>query len=251
MPVTVAAYPDFPEPPDTVFDHSPTPLTTVVLRDLSHGSDARRYFGKANPSARQELPIRRLGECARKCADILSEDFDEVLRELSKQTNLTSAGKTEQARQQTAHSVQGSKHQDQNRGVRPRQSRREVGNQQRSRTLRAHTLLPIVWANVEKGSEVHTDEYNAYNLLRLMGYTHGVVRHADKVYVDGDVHTNTIEGFWSQAKNGIRGVYHAVSAKYLQHYLDEYSFRYNHRNDVSPMFLSFLSLAILAPSQSK
>ncbi len=41
------------------------------------------------------------------------------------------------------------------------------------------------------------------------------VPHAEKIYVIGDAHTNTIEGFWSQAKNGIRGVYHAVSADYL------------------------------------
>ena len=56
----------------------------------------------------------------------------------------------------------------------------------------------------------------------------------------GNIHTNTIEGFWSLSKNGIRGTYHAVSDKYLQHYLDEYSFRYNHRNDESPMFLTML-----------
>ena len=65
----------------------------------------------------------------------------------------------------------------------------------------------------------------------------------------GDAHTNTIEGFWSLTKNGIRGVYHSVSSKYLQHYLDEYAFRYNHRNDVTPMFLSFLALAV-SPVQS-
>ena len=76
-----------------------------------------------------------------------------------------------------------------------------------------------------------------------MGYKHASVPHAEKIYVIGDAHTNTIEGFWSQTKNGIRGVYHAVSANYLQHYLDEYAFRYNHRDDTTPMFLSFLSLA--------
>lgn len=50
-------------------------------------------------------------------------------------------------------------------------------------------------------------------------------------------------GFWSLVKNGIRGVYHSVSPKYLQQYLNEYSFRYNHRNDVTPMFLTFLRRA--------
>lgn len=57
----------------------------------------------------------------------------------------------------------------------------------------------------------------------------------------GDIHTNTIEGFWSLVKRGIGGVYHAVSQKYLQTYLDEYSFRYNRRDSVVPMFRLMLS----------
>ena len=51
---------------------------------------------------------------------------------------------------------------------------------------------------------------------------------------------NTIEGFWSLVKRGVSGVYHAISDKYLQSYLDEYSFRYNHRKDKQPMFQTFL-----------
>lgn len=62
-----------------------------------------------------------------------------------------------------------------------------------------------------------------------MGYGHHSVNHSQKVYVDGDVHTNTIEGFFALVKSGIRGAYHAVSPKYLQSYLDEYVFRYNNR----------------------
>jgi hypothetical protein len=58
--------------------------------------------------------------------------------------------------------------------------------------------------------------------------------------VDGNVHTNTIEGFFGLLKNGIRGVYHAVSREYLQNYLDEYSWRYNHRHDPRPMFWTIL-----------
>ena len=62
----------------------------------------------------------------------------------------------------------------------------------------------------------------------------------EKVYVSGDVHTNTIEGFWSLAKRGIGGVYHAVSAKHLQGYLNEYSWRYNHRDGGQVMFEALL-----------
>ena len=57
----------------------------------------------------------------------------------------------------------------------------------------------------------------------------------------GDVHTQTIEGFWSLVKRGIGGVYHAVSRKHLQKYLNEYAFRYNHRGLQVPMFRTFLN----------
>lgn len=106
--------------------------------------------------------------------------------------------------------------------------------------VKGKTILPMVANNVEKGSNVYTDEYKVYNALPLLGYNHEAVPHSEEVYVVGKAHTNTIEGFWSLVKNGIRGVYHSVSSKYLQHYLDEYTFRYVHRNDVTPMFLTFL-----------
>jgi hypothetical protein len=54
--------------------------------------------------------------------------------------------------------------------------------------------------------------------------------------VDGDVHTQTIEGFFSLVKNGIHGVYHSVSARWLQGYLNEYAWRYNNRDDRATMF---------------
>ena len=82
----------------------------------------------------------------------------------------------------------------------------------------------------------YTDEARQYGLLKRTGYEHRRVRHKARVYVDGDVHTNTIEGFWSLLKNGIRGVYHSVGRDYLQTYVNEYAFRYNHRDDDSPMF---------------
>ena len=60
----------------------------------------------------------------------------------------------------------------------------------------------------------------------------------------GHVHTQTIEGFWSLIKRGIGGVYHSVSRKYLQTYLDEYAFRYNRRNAAEPMFVSLLERVV-------
>ena len=101
-------------------------------------------------------------------------------------------------------------------------------------------VLPQVREKILPSSLVYSDEHAAYNPLKSMGYEHRRVHHAAKVYVQGDAHTNTIEGFWSLVKRGISGVNHAVSEKYLQSYLNEYSFRYNRRDQEQPMFESFL-----------
>jgi transposase len=105
----------------------------------------------------------------------------------------------------------------------------------------AETLLPFVREHVMPESTIFTDEHAGYGEVGQSGYAHRRVHHSAKVYVIGDAHTNTMEGFWSLVKRGIGGVYHNVSAKYLQTYFDEYSFRYNRRNDTQPMFVSFLS----------
>ena len=106
--------------------------------------------------------------------------------------------------------------------------------------VKAETLVPFVQLNVDRSATVYTDEHHSYNSLKYQGYGHQRVRHAAKVYIIGDAHTNSIEGFWSLLKNGIRGVYKHVDKKHLQSYVNEYAFRYNRRHDETPMFLSFL-----------
>jgi len=101
---------------------------------------------------------------------------------------------------------------------------------------KAGALVPLARAHVLPGSMIYTDELPAYKALGRVGYGHQRVHHAAKVYVSGSVHVNTLEGFWSLLKNGIRGVYHSVSAKHLQSYVDEYTFRYHHRRDAAPMY---------------
>jgi transposase-like protein len=103
------------------------------------------------------------------------------------------------------------------------------------------TVMPHVRKKVLPESMVYTDEYRIYDSLNKEGYQHDRVHHAEEIYVAGDVHTNTIEGFWSLLKRGIGGVYHSVSSKHLQGYLDEYSFRYNHRDEPGGMFNAFLN----------
>lgn len=102
-------------------------------------------------------------------------------------------------------------------------------------------LMPHAKERILPGSIVYTDEWNAYGRLGESGYQHSRIPHAAKVYVDGDVHVNTIEGFWALVKGGLRGVYHGVSVEHLQSYLDEYVFRYNSRENPLGMFDAFLS----------
>jgi transposase len=108
--------------------------------------------------------------------------------------------------------------------------------------LKSGALLDMVHEYVLPKSTVFTDELRAYDGIGYSKneYTHHRIKHSAKVYVVGEIHTNTVEGFWSLIKRGIGGVYHSVSQKYLQTYLDEYSFRYNRRFDEQPMFTSFL-----------
>lgn len=106
--------------------------------------------------------------------------------------------------------------------------------------VKSDTLRGLIKEHVLPRTMVFTDDFRSYNGLAARGYTHQRINHTEKVYVVGDIHTNTIEGFWSLIKRGIGGVYHNVGRNYLQTYLNEYSFRYNRRFDVQPMFLSFL-----------
>jgi transposase-like protein len=104
-------------------------------------------------------------------------------------------------------------------------------------------LIPHVRTRVLPATIVYTDEFTPYNELGRHGVTHKRVKHSANVYVDGDVHTNTVENFWSHLKRGISGVYHGVSTQHLQSYVDEYVFRYNNREITGKrgMFDAFLS----------
>jgi transposase-like protein len=96
-------------------------------------------------------------------------------------------------------------------------------------TRRKHELTTLVRENVRKGSEIMTDELLSYDGLDSE-YAHNVINHAEK-YVDGNVHTNRMENFWSLLKRSIKGTYVSVEPFHLFRYLDEQSFRYNERHD--------------------
>jgi len=90
------------------------------------------------------------------------------------------------------------------------------------------TLSTEIINVVKEGATLYTDEYSSYKALKRI-YDHQFVKHSSKQYVNGRIHTNTIEGFWSLLKRGIFGIYHFTSKKHLQMYVDEFVFRYNTR----------------------
>jgi transposase-like protein len=108
---------------------------------------------------------------------------------------------------------------------------------------RGPALSREVLANVNPMSMIYTDDWMAYKPLKRNYLDHRVINHSAGHYVDGDTRTNTIEGFFGNLKTGMRGAYKHVSLRYLQSYLDEYAFRYNHRKD-GGMFEALLSQAV-------
>jgi transposase-like protein len=108
---------------------------------------------------------------------------------------------------------------------------------------RASTILPLAREYVLPASLIYTDEYHGYKRLGQEGYTHKRINHSAKVYVEGDTHTQTIDGFFGLFKNAVRGVHHGVSHKWLQGYLNEYVWRYNRRGWENTMFRDLLDEA--------
>lgn len=107
--------------------------------------------------------------------------------------------------------------------------------------VQAETLTSEIIKNVKETANLFTDEWLGYKDISKI-YDHSIVKHNEKEYVNGKIYTNTIEGFWSLLKRGIFGIYHSLSKKHLQVYVDEFVFRYNTRkfgeNDRFDLLLS-------------
>jgi transposase-like protein len=93
---------------------------------------------------------------------------------------------------------------------------------------KGENLVPAIRSKVKEGSVIVTDEYRMFRLLADK-YQHKTVNHGDKIYVRDGFSTNGVEGFFSQLKRGIYGIYHQVSPKHLHRYCNEFAFRYNTR----------------------
>jgi len=146
-------------------------------------------------------------------------------------------------------------------GIRGRGSDKEIviGIRQRSGDLRlfhasdvkAGTLAQYIRENVSEDVDVIiTDDFTSYPFAMkkaaVPSSKHKRIRHSGGVYVEGPIHTNTVENAFSLLKRGIMGTWHKISPKHLAAYLDEMTFRFNHRNN-RDLFLDTLRHMVTAP----
>lgn len=109
----------------------------------------------------------------------------------------------------------------------------ERGGRVRSRSVDRVTVSNLDRAlreHVDDGAVLMTDEYGAYTKLGRRFKAHHTVHHKSGEYVRGAAHTNTAEGFFANLKRGIHGIYHHIGSHYMDQYLAEFDFRYNHRH---------------------
>lgn len=112
-----------------------------------------------------------------------------------------------------------------------------IGLIQRGGEIRAEVAENVKMITVESkvikhaklGSQLYTDDFLSYSRIGKL-YPHKIVKHAKGEYVrDGHIHSNTIESFWALFKRGYQGIYHQMSRKHLQRYVDEFTYRFNRR----------------------
>jgi transposase-like protein len=111
-----------------------------------------------------------------------------------------------------------------------------IGLIERGGEIRANVVNDCSMRTVESqivrhaaiGTKINTDDFLSYSRVGKY-YQHNAVAHGAGEYVNGDTHTNSIESFWALFKRGYTGIYHHMSRKHLQRYVDEYTFRFNRR----------------------
>jgi transposase len=105
-----------------------------------------------------------------------------------------------------------------------------------------YRLRSAIASHVLPATMVFTDDWAGYNGLGRR-YGHRRITHSQRIYVDGDVHTNTIEGFFGHFKTDVRGTHHHISTRWLPGYLNEWVWKWNHRDDDAAMFRTLLGNA--------
>jgi transposase-like protein len=102
-------------------------------------------------------------------------------------------------------------------------------------------LSKEISSGIASDATIYSDTHRSYKHLTKVGYVHFTINHSQQEYVNGNRHTQNVENLWSNIKRGITGVYRHVDPKYLQNYIDEYAFRYSHRQTPKYMFDLILS----------
>ena len=110
------------------------------------------------------------------------------------------------------------------------------------RSSYGRTLRDKVHEFVLPGSMIFTDDWSGYDTLSRR-YRHRRINHSQRVYVSGDVHTQTLDGFFGHFKTDVRGTHHSISARWLPSYLNEWVWKWNRRDDDEAMFRQLLSSA--------
>jgi len=107
-----------------------------------------------------------------------------------------------------------------------------MSKNEENKRLSGIQLLDMLSQVITQDSVIISDEFKGYNILdKKTNHLHLKVDHTKEYVTNSDVHTNNIENFWGTLKRGILGIYHHVSPKYLQKYIDEFCFRYNNRDN--------------------
>lgn len=221
----------------TIFEDSKVPLRTWIMVMY------RMCASKKGVSAHQ---IHREFGLSYETAWFLCHRLRYAMRDkgaLSPLTGTVEADETYLGGKQRGHWVQRERIQDEvQMGLRPKPRHGKLNKaivfgilerHGRVRTVHvkdtlAKTLRPILTSNIDlKGSRLMTDAHPAYKLIR-QHLPHQIIRH-EETYVQGDIHIQGIENYWSLLKRGLYGVFHHVDAAYLGQYLDEFQFRFNRR----------------------
>jgi len=108
---------------------------------------------------------------------------------------------------------------------------------------RGYQLQAKIGEFVLPGSMIYTDDWSGYDRLGRGPYHHQRINHSQRIYVSGDIHTNTIEGFFGHFKTDVRGTHHSISRRWLPSYLNEWVWKWNHRDDDEAMFRQLVASA--------
>jgi len=222
----------------TIFEHSPTPLTDWFYA---------MYLMTATRNGVSAKELQRQLGVTYKCAWRIGHQLRLLMSERAKaQTPGQLSGHIEIDETYVGGKLR--KFHGHGKGEYLKNKATVFGMVQRDGGLRGHvvpndqlaTLWPIIRDNVAIGSTVSTDTHRTYRRLRVLGFNHGRLNHNINEWKRGIHHTNTIEGFWSHLKRGIKSTHASVSKKHLQKYVDEFAFRFNNREAPAEMFQRLL-----------